>query len=71
MSAAVAETVTALPAVKLAPAAGLVRLTVGGVLVALVTVMLTAAEVVVAPALSVATAVRLWVPAVRPLRLAV
>ena len=71
MSAAVAETATALPAVKLAPAVGLVRLTVGGVLVALVTVMLTAAEVVVAPALSVATAVRLWVPAVRPLRLAV
>ena len=50
------------PTAKVAPFTGAVMLTAGGALFA--TVMLTAAEVVVAPELSVALAVKLWLPAV-------
>ena len=55
-SLAVADTVIAAPEANEAPLAGAERLTVGGVL-GEVTVIPTAAEVVVAPWLSVATAV--------------
>ena len=53
VSLALADTVIAAPAANDAPLAGAVRLTVGG----LFTVMVTDADVVVAPRLSVATAV--------------
>ena len=55
-SLAFAETVIAAPEANDAPLAGAVKLTVGGLLGA-VTVIVTAADVVVAPRLSVATAV--------------
>jgi hypothetical protein len=54
VSVAVALTVTVAGAINVAPAEGLVRLTVGGAF----TVMLTPLEIVVAPALSVAFAVK-------------
>ena len=57
-SLAFADTVIAAPAANDAPLAGAVRLTVGAVL----TVIVTGAEVVVPPRLSVATAVSVWLP---------
>lgn len=60
-SLAVAVIAMFAPTAKVAPFAGVVMLTVGGALFATVTV--TAAEVVVAPWLSVALAVKLWLPA--------
>src|SRR5437660_11980248 len=45
-----------------APAAGLVRETVGGVVSLLLTVTVTAVEVVVLPVVSRARAVRVWAP---------
>ena len=59
LSVAVAETVT-VPA-RVAPAAGVVMETVGGV-VSLATVTLTPAAVPRFPAASRATAVRVWAP---------
>jgi len=58
LSAAVAFTVTLAGAVKVAPLAGLVMLTVGGTFGGPLTVIVTAVEVVIAPPLSVALAVR-------------
>src|SRR5439155_9674857 len=63
LSDAVAETATAVPD-TVAPAAGAVIETVGGVVSALLTVTVTAAEVVVLPAASRATAVSVWLPVV-------
>src|SRR5439155_9581624 len=62
LSVALAETVT-VPA-TVAPAAGAVIATVGGVVsgIGLVTVTITAAEVAVLPAASRATAVTVWLP---------
>src|SRR5439155_23091416 len=62
LSAAFAETVT--PPDTVAPAAGAVIDTAGGVVsgTGLFTVTLTAAEVAVLPAASRATAVKLWLP---------
>ena len=64
VSAAVALTVTAVPAVEVDPAAGADSATVGGGFVVDATVTLRAAEVVVAPPLSVATAINEYDPAV-------
>src|SRR6185436_7225910 len=61
LSVAVAEIVTAVPD-TVAPAAGAVIATVGAVVSALLTVTLTAADVVVFPAASRATAVSVCVP---------
>src|SRR4051812_22494678 len=62
LSDALAETVTPEPA-TVAPSAGAVRETVGGIWSeALLTVTFTAADVVVFPAASRATAVKAWVP---------
>src|SRR5579862_2219446 len=57
-SLAVADTVIGEPGANVAPLAGAVRLTVG----ALFTVIVTGADVVVAPRLSVATAVSVKLP---------
>src|ERR1700693_3315968 len=63
LSAAVADTVTLAPD-TVAPVVGAVIDTVGGVVSALLTVTLTAAEVVVLPAASRATAVSVCAPLV-------
>src|SRR5579862_9870591 len=67
-SAAFADTVMATPDANEAPLDGDVMLTVGGVFV-VVTVTVTAVDVVVAPRLSVATAVSVWLPPVAGVQL--